>query len=79
MKCMKSVLFAATIAVATTSTPRFLQAQDANALVHPSPDSWPMYHGDYSGQRHSQLKQITPANVKDLTLAWAFQTKQNSA
>ena len=78
MKCMKSVLLALTIAVATTSTTEFLHAQDANALLHPSPDSWPMYHGDYSGQRHSQLKQITPENVKDLTLAWAFQTKQNA-
>ena len=26
-------------------------------------DSWPTYHGDYSGQRHSPLTQITPDNV----------------
>jgi alcohol dehydrogenase (cytochrome c) len=35
---------------------------------------WPTYHGDYSGQRHSRLTEITPDNVGQLTLAWAFQT-----
>ena len=39
-------------------------------------DSWPTYHGDYSGQRHSRLTQITPDNVGQLTLAWSFQTGQ---
>src|SRR6266705_1595845 len=39
-------------------------------------DGWPTYHGDYSGQRHSRLTQVTPANVHQLTLAWAFQTGQ---
>jgi alcohol dehydrogenase (cytochrome c) len=39
-------------------------------------ESWPTYHGDYTGQRHSKLTQITPANVHQLTLAWAFQTNQ---
>jgi len=39
-------------------------------------DSWPTYHGDYSGQRHSRLTQTTLANVHQLTLAWAFQTGQ---
>src|SRR6267142_2336078 len=40
----------------------FAQGLDANALLKPTPDSWPIYHGDYSGQRHSRLTQITPAN-----------------
>jgi alcohol dehydrogenase (cytochrome c) len=45
-------------------------------LLHPAADSWPMYHGDYSGRRHSSLTQINPENVQDLGLAWAFQTNQ---
>ncbi len=52
------------------------QGLEPAALVKPTPDSWPLYHGDYSGQRHSHLSQITPANVGELTLAWAFQTGQ---
>lgn len=45
-------------------------------LLHPPADSWPQYHGDYSGRRHSSLTQITPANIGNLGLAWAFQTNQ---
>ena len=37
----------------------------------PLVDSWPTYSGSYSGQRHSELSQVTRDNVKNLTLAWA--------
>lgn len=57
----------------------FAQGADAQMLLHPPADSWPGYHGDYSGRRHSSLQQITPQNVKDLSLAWAFQTNQSAA
>jgi alcohol dehydrogenase (cytochrome c) len=55
-----------------------LAGQDLESaqLLHPTPDSWPLYHGDYSGRRHSALTQITPRNVASLTMAWAFQTDQ---
>jgi alcohol dehydrogenase (cytochrome c) len=56
----------------------FAQGADQQMLRHPPADSWPGYHGDYSGRRHSSLQQITPQNVKDLTLAWTFQTDQPS-
>ena len=52
------------------------QGLDPALLLNPPRDSWPTYHGDYSGRRHSALSQITPANVGSLTLAWAFQTNQ---
>lgn len=54
--------------------PLHAQNVDAKMLLHPPPDSWVSYHGDYTGQRHSSLTQITPANVGQLKLAWAFQT-----
>jgi acido-empty-quinoprotein group A len=38
----------------------------------PATTSWPTYHGDYSGRHNSPLRQITPANVKGLTLAWFY-------
>ena len=62
-------------------TPAFVLAQgvDTQMLLHPPAESWPSYHGDYSGRRHSSLQQITPQNVKNLTLAWAFQTNQSAA
>ena len=52
------------------------QSLDPSALLKPAVDSWPTYHGDYTGQRHSKLAHITTANVHQLTLAWAFQTNQ---
>jgi len=47
-------------------------------IEHPTADSWPLYHGDYSGKRHSHLTQITPENVRKLSMAWAFQTNQGA-
>ncbi len=38
------------------------------------PSRWLMYSGDYNGQRHSPLKQITPENVSRLTAQWTYQT-----
>lgn len=58
------------------SGPAMAQGLDPAALLNPPSDSWPTYHGDYSGQRHSRLTQITAANVHQMTLAWAFQTGQ---
>ncbi len=54
------------------------QGLDAATIANPPADSWPSYHGDYSGKRHSSLTQITPQNVRTLTLAWAFQTGQDA-
>ncbi len=58
-----------------------LSAQEVapSLLLQPTPDSWPTYHGDYSGRHHSALKQITPDNVRQMTLAWAFNTNLTQA
>jgi alcohol dehydrogenase (cytochrome c) len=52
------------------------QGVDPAMLLKPPADSWPAYHGDYSGQRHSALTQITQENVAQMGLAWAFQSGQ---
>ncbi|HTA42470.1 MAG TPA: PQQ-dependent dehydrogenase, methanol/ethanol family [Bryobacteraceae bacterium] len=39
------------------------------------PQNWLAYSGGYSSNRYSELKQITPDNVKDLTLKWVFQSR----
>ncbi len=67
----------ALIALASATAAR-AQGVDQQMLLHPATDSWPGYHGDYSGRRHSSLKQITPRNVRNLALAWAFQTNQSA-
>ena len=52
--------------LAQVSTERLMNAgQD--------PKNWLIYSGNYSSTRHSQLAQITPANVKNLELKWMYQ------
>jgi acido-empty-quinoprotein group A len=48
----------------------FGQAVDQATLLHPPPDSWPMYNGRYSADRFSPLKTINDRNVQNLSLAW---------
>lgn len=81
---MKSLKAASVLAAGALSLlaalPHTMAAQtlDSAALLHPTADSWPTYHGDYSGKRNSPLTQITPENVSNLGLAWAFQTRQTN-
>jgi alcohol dehydrogenase (cytochrome c) len=70
-RCVSQAAFLLVIACSAAA-----QGLDPSALLKPPPDSWPTYHGDYSGRRHSTLTEITPANVHQLTLSWAFQTGQ---
>src|SRR5579863_6377303 len=81
MNFPKASFLAAVIALILTASSDLMLAQgvDEQMLLHPPADTWPGYHGDYSGRRHSSLTQITPQNVKNLGLAWAFQTDQFAA
>src|SRR5580704_13732966 len=72
------VLGVSTLILIASSNLVMAQGADEQMLLHPPADSWPGYHGDYSGRRHGSLTQITPQNVKNLSLAWAFQTSQPS-
>jgi alcohol dehydrogenase (cytochrome c) len=38
----------------------------------PGPGDWVTYNGDPGGNRHTELNQITPANVPTLRPAWTF-------
>ncbi|MBV9158843.1 MAG: acido-empty-quinoprotein group A, partial [Acidobacteriaceae bacterium] len=69
-------LFYSSLLVGALSGCACAQGLDSTTLLNPPPDSWPGYHGDYSARRHSRLTQITPNNVEELALAWAFQTGQ---
>ena len=40
-----------------------------------NPSRWLTFSGNYSGQRHSPLKQITPENVRRLVPQWTFQAE----
>jgi alcohol dehydrogenase (cytochrome c) len=80
MNFARDRLLIAVITLLVLASSGILLAQGTNEqmLLHPPADSWPGYHGDYSGRRHSSLQQITPQNVGTLALAWAFQTNQTA-
>src|ERR1700733_558465 len=76
----RNAFLLAVSALIALASPGAMTAQgvDQQMLLHPPADSWPGYHGDYSGRRHSSITQITPQNVRNLSLAWAFQTDQTA-
>ena len=50
------------------------QGLDPAKLLEKPTDTWPMYHGDYSGRRFSTLTKINSSNVKSLSMAWFYRT-----
>jgi alcohol dehydrogenase (cytochrome c) len=40
--------------------------------------NWLTFYGDYSGRRYSSLAEITPSNVAQLRLQWAFHIRNGS-
>src|SRR6187431_2521603 len=64
------VIFAA-IVTSVLSDRTLAQVTSDRLLRAPEePQNWITYSGGYAGWRHSQLTQITPANVKNLELKW---------
>jgi alcohol dehydrogenase (cytochrome c) len=41
-------------------------------LAQPAGSNWLSYHGDYTGRRYSELKQLTTENVGALRAQWVF-------
>jgi alcohol dehydrogenase (cytochrome c) len=72
-----STLVVGLVALLAVAATLAAQSVDSSILLKPPADSWPMYHGDYSGRRHSTHSEITPENVHQMTLAWTFQSNQN--
>ena len=66
--------------IRTTATLASLIALAACSPQAPAPVAraadvdWPFYGGDAGGQRYSTAGQVTPANVRDLKVAWTYST-----
>ncbi len=74
---LRALTFAATVSIGAVGHAQGVAtSSDPAWLLSPPKDSWPTFHGEYSGRRHSTLAEVTPGNVRGLTLAWAFQTNQ---
>src|SRR5690606_1959860 len=63
-------------AALTTGTATHAQVTPERLLnTEQEPGNWLLYHGDYDGHRHSDLAQLTPANVGELELKWIWQVR----
>ena len=72
------VLFVAWAGVSLVAQEASITSKDLlDGLADPA--RWLTYSGDYSGRRHSPLKQITAANAAQLTAQWTFQTSVTTA
>ena len=76
MTFIRPLLAAALLATAVTSLVAQVTDQE---LLKPSPANWVHYSGTYDSQRHSPLKQITPANVATLQAKWVYHMNQQEA
>jgi len=62
------LLSSMSILYAQVSVDRLLRASE-------EPQNWLTYSGTYASQRYSLLRQVTPANVKNLEQKWVFQAE----
>jgi alcohol dehydrogenase (cytochrome c) len=72
------ILLGTSLALLVSTSVTRAQGVTNQELLNPPSNTWPLYHGDYSGDRHTHLTQITPENVGYLGLAWVFQTNQTA-
>ncbi len=72
MKSIKNFLFTLLLAATLTGALYAQGRLDPAKLQQPPTDSWPTYHGDYSGRRFSPLTKINTGNINSLSLAWVY-------
>src|SRR4051794_35734253 len=60
----------------TAGLPAAAQSVDPKLMLSPPSNAWLTYHGDYTGERHSKLTEITTENVSKLKQIWKFQSSQ---
>ena len=73
MKASIGALVLAAVALAVPSTlPIGAQSGSGTAKPAAASTEWPTYGHDPGGMRFSPLKQVTPANVGQLQVAWVY-------
>ncbi len=73
LRTLSLVLVGAALVQAQTSVEHIAQSDLLTGFKNA--ERWLTFSGDYSGQRHSPLSQITPSNVANLKEQWVFDSK----
>jgi len=79
---LRRIFFVAAFALILGATAQAAPQESPQALITnqdlldglKNPARWLTFSGDYTGQRHSPLRQLTPKNVSGLVPQWVFQT-----
>lgn len=71
---LRTLLFLLSAAALWNSRGEGQVSFDRIIAANDEPQNWLTYSGTNMSQRYSQLKQITPQNVKDLELQWVWQS-----
>ena len=72
---VRTTLVALSLAVACLSDVTAQVTFERLLAADQEPQNWLTYSGTNSGERHSRLEQVTPANVSELELEWVFQAQ----
>lgn len=71
---MRKLLLLSCVGVGAMLVSGVANANEQLEKMSKNPADWVIPAGNYASQRFTQLKQITPENVKHLTPAWSFST-----
>jgi glucose dehydrogenase len=73
---MRTARYTVALLVVCFAVPSFAQVPyERLKNASSEPENWLTYGGNYGSQRFSGLKQITPENVANLRVAWAYQLR----
>jgi alcohol dehydrogenase (cytochrome c) len=75
MTTKRLALLAAALAVIVPCAIAAQVTPDRIVRASAEPQNWLTYSGGYFAQRHTELRDITPANLKDLEMKWVFQAQ----
>jgi alcohol dehydrogenase (cytochrome c) len=65
--------------ISRDSTAVAIDVKPAELLRKPALANWLSYNGDYTGQRYSELQEITTKNVASLRAQWVFHAPNSSS
>ena len=74
----KIKLLGLSLAVSVLCGTTAVRAQTDADLLKPDPKNWVTWAGSYNEWAHSALKQVTPANAKNLVPKWTYHVEGNA-
>jgi alcohol dehydrogenase (cytochrome c) len=81
LPALVALILSCAVAFGENSSPVFatkIDVRSEDLLARPPAANWPLYNGDYSGQRYSALSLINTKNIAGLQAEWVFHASNSS-